>query len=168
MKKILLQSIWVQPLVKLHPFVYGLLSLARFLHQIAQYRKQEVKYDIDIYINNKGIVKRIKDQLKYIRDYLLNTLEPDWDIVAQFAHTLKLYGTNLTITHVKSHQDDKVLIDELDLLARFNVATDHLATWYRLQQGAPCMEVPRIVINGTQLCTKVVLLPAIITKRLGI
>eukprot|EP00957_Ditylum_brightwellii_P108230 8257542-Ditylum_brightwellii.AAC.1 len=80
----------------------------------------------------EGFANIIKDQMKYIHDCLFSTLELDWDIVAQSAHTLKSYGTNLTITHVKSHQDDKALMDELDLPTRLNVAGDCLATWYRL------------------------------------
>eukprot|EP00957_Ditylum_brightwellii_P163383 12439657-Ditylum_brightwellii.AAC.1 len=84
-----------------------------------------------------GIVKRINDQLTYSHDYPFNTLEPDWDIVAQFAHTLKTYGNNLTITQVKSHQDDKIPLDKLNLPARLNVADDHLATCYSLQHGIP-------------------------------
>eukprot|EP00957_Ditylum_brightwellii_P174486 13285412-Ditylum_brightwellii.AAC.1 len=90
----------------------------------------------------------------FTHDYPFNTLELDWDIVAQSTHTLKSYGKKLTITHVKSHQDDNILLDELNLLARLNVAADQLATCYSLQQGIPYMEVPRMALNCAQLCTK--------------
>eukprot|EP00957_Ditylum_brightwellii_P136998 10446429-Ditylum_brightwellii.AAC.1 len=82
-----------------------------------------------------GIVKRINNQLTYTHDYPFNTLKPDWDIVTQSAHILKTYGSNLTITHAKSHQDDKTLLDKLNLLARLNVDAGHLATCYSLQHG---------------------------------
>eukprot|EP00957_Ditylum_brightwellii_P055287 4190335-Ditylum_brightwellii.AAC.1 len=104
--------------------------------------------------DNKGIVKRINDQLTYTSDYPFNTLETDWDIVAQAAHTLKAYVDTLTITQIKSHQDDNSLLEELSLPARLNVAADHLATSYSIQHGVFCVEVPRMLINYTQLYTK--------------
>eukprot|EP00957_Ditylum_brightwellii_P094009 7158274-Ditylum_brightwellii.AAC.1 len=107
---------------------YGFLSVARFIHHISQNMNQEFNCEIDIHIDNKGIVERIKYQLKFTHNYLFNTLEPDWDRVDQSAHTLWLYGQNLTITHVKTHQDDKMLMDELDHPARLNVTTDPLTT----------------------------------------
>eukprot|EP00957_Ditylum_brightwellii_P036907 2794704-Ditylum_brightwellii.AAC.1 len=125
----------------------GLLSVARCLHHISQYTNQAVQCEINIYIDNKGIVKRINDQLTYSHDCIFNTLEPDWDIVAQPTHTLKSYGKNLTIAHVKSHQDDKAPLDNLNLPARLNVAADWLATCYSLQQGVPSLEVPRMTLN---------------------
>eukprot|EP00957_Ditylum_brightwellii_P064705 4910964-Ditylum_brightwellii.AAC.1 len=103
---------------------YGLLSVAWFLYLISQYTTQDVWCKIDIYIDNKGMVTQIKDQLKCSHNYLFNTLEPDWDIVAQSAHTLWIYGSNLIITHAKSHQDDDILMDNLHLPARLNVAAD--------------------------------------------
>eukprot|EP00957_Ditylum_brightwellii_P173802 13231498-Ditylum_brightwellii.AAC.1 len=81
-----------------------------------------------MYIDNKGIVNRINDQLTYTYDHPFNTLEPDWDVVAQAAHTLKPYVDTLIIAHIKSHQDDNSLLEELSLPARLNVAADHLAT----------------------------------------
>eukprot|EP00957_Ditylum_brightwellii_P210113 15364588-Ditylum_brightwellii.AAC.1 len=133
---------------------YGLLSVARFIHYISQYMNQAVCCDINMYIDNKGIVKRINYQLTYTYDYSFNTLEPDWDIVAQGAHTLKLYIDTLTITHVKSHQDDNTSLEELSLPARLNVAANCLATSYSMQHGVSCLEVSRMPINCTQLCTK--------------
>ena len=41
-----------------------------------------------MYIDIKDIVKRINDQLTHTNNYPFNTLEPDWDIVAQAAHTI--------------------------------------------------------------------------------
>eukprot|EP00957_Ditylum_brightwellii_P087702 6678561-Ditylum_brightwellii.AAC.1 len=103
---------------------YGLLSVARFSHHMSQYTNQGVRCEISTNIDNKDIVKKINNQLKYTHDYLFSTLELDWVIVVQSAHTLKSYGTNLTIAHIKSHQDNKVLLDGLDLPARLNVVAD--------------------------------------------
>eukprot|EP00957_Ditylum_brightwellii_P188821 14372923-Ditylum_brightwellii.AAC.1 len=62
---------------------YGILSASRFLYHISKYMNQIIKCDIDIYIDNEGIVKRLKDQLAYTHNYPFNTLEPGWDAVAQ-------------------------------------------------------------------------------------
>eukprot|EP00957_Ditylum_brightwellii_P002169 166654-Ditylum_brightwellii.AAC.1 len=37
--------------------------------------------------------------------------------------------------------------------ARLNVAADSLATYYSIQHGTQCVEVPRMEINCVQLCT---------------
>eukprot|EP00957_Ditylum_brightwellii_P163150 12422800-Ditylum_brightwellii.AAC.1 len=104
-----------------------------------------------MYIDNEGIVKH---QLTYTHDYPFNSLEPDWDMVAQFPNTLKQYADILVITHVKSHHDDNKPLKELSLPAILNEAADHLASNYSIQHGVPCLEVPRMAINCTQLCTK--------------
>eukprot|EP00957_Ditylum_brightwellii_P209570 15362295-Ditylum_brightwellii.AAC.1 len=107
-----------------------------------------------MHIDNKGIVKKINNQLTYTHDYPFNTLEPDWDMVVQVADTLKQYIDRPTITHVKSHQDDNTPLKELSLLARLNVVADYLALTYSIQHGVSCLEVPRMAINCAQPCTK--------------
>eukprot|EP00957_Ditylum_brightwellii_P065333 4955442-Ditylum_brightwellii.AAC.1 len=132
---------------------YGILSASQFLYHISKYTNQTIKCDMNIYIDDEGIVKRLKDQLAYTHDYLFNTLEPVWDVVAQVADTLKQYNSLITITHVKSHQDDNTLFDKLTMPARLNIAADNLATNYIIQHGTPCMKVPRMKIKCVQLCT---------------
>eukprot|EP00957_Ditylum_brightwellii_P122685 9356467-Ditylum_brightwellii.AAC.1 len=110
--------------------------------------------NINIHIDNKGIVKRINDQLTYTHNYPFKTLELDRGVVAQVADTLKQYKDLIIITHVKCHQDDTTLLEELTLPARLNAATDFLATNYSLQHGISCLEVPRLAITCVQLCTK--------------
>eukprot|EP00957_Ditylum_brightwellii_P073615 5593921-Ditylum_brightwellii.AAC.1 len=90
--------------------------------------------------DNEGIVKRINKQLTYTYDYPFNTLKPDWDMVAQAAHTLKPYVDTLTITHIKSHQDDNTPLEEMSLPARLNIAADCLATSYSIQHSVSCLE----------------------------
>ena len=86
---------------------YGLLSVSRFLHHGSIYTNTDIRCNINIRIDNIGIVKRTNDQLSYPHDYSYNTLEPDWDLIAQSAATLKTYSETLTINHVKGHQDDE-------------------------------------------------------------
>eukprot|EP00957_Ditylum_brightwellii_P084443 6421450-Ditylum_brightwellii.AAC.1 len=68
---------------------YGILYAYIFLYHTSKCMNQTIKCDINIHIDNEGIVKRLKDQLKYTHDYPLNTLEPDWGVIAQVANTLK-------------------------------------------------------------------------------
>eukprot|EP00957_Ditylum_brightwellii_P112063 8545081-Ditylum_brightwellii.AAC.1 len=79
----------------------------------------------------------MKDQSAYSQYYPFNTLEPDWDIIAQAAMTLGSYGSRLTIYHVKSHQDHDKDQEDLDLPVCLNVDVDNLATIYRIQYGQP-------------------------------
>eukprot|EP00957_Ditylum_brightwellii_P061791 4689151-Ditylum_brightwellii.AAC.1 len=62
---------------------YDMISASRFLYHTSKYTNQTIKCGIDIYIDTEGIIKRLKDQLTYSHDYLFNTLELDWDVVAQ-------------------------------------------------------------------------------------
>eukprot|EP00957_Ditylum_brightwellii_P145587 11084816-Ditylum_brightwellii.AAC.1 len=79
----------------------------------------------------------MKGQISYSHDYPINTLEPDWDIIAQAAVTLGSYRSRLTMSHVKSHQEDDSDQEDLDLLARLNIAADNLATIFCIQSGQP-------------------------------
>eukprot|EP00957_Ditylum_brightwellii_P040245 3045133-Ditylum_brightwellii.AAC.1 len=62
--------------------------------------------------------------MSYPHNYPYNTVSPDWDLIAQTAITLRQHGTNLSIKHNKSHQDDDTPEDQLDLSARLNIAAD--------------------------------------------
>eukprot|EP00957_Ditylum_brightwellii_P012839 970217-Ditylum_brightwellii.AAC.1 len=56
---------------------YGLLSVARFLHHGLVYTQTTMQCKVDVHIDNKGIVKRINNQMPYPHDYPFNTLSPD-------------------------------------------------------------------------------------------
>eukprot|EP00957_Ditylum_brightwellii_P210979 15365623-Ditylum_brightwellii.AAC.1 len=107
---------------------YGLLLVTRFLYNLQTYTNITFPCDICIYINNKGIVTHINDQIKYSHDYPSNTLEPDWDSIAQSADHLQNCSSNLTIERVKGYQDNDSLYDDLELPAQLNVDVDRLAT----------------------------------------
>eukprot|EP00957_Ditylum_brightwellii_P048757 3699212-Ditylum_brightwellii.AAC.1 len=132
---------------------YGILSADHFLYHGAIYTQTTICCNINIYIDNKGIVDRMTDQILYSYDYPVNTLEMDWDIIAQAAVTLCTYGSRLTIHQVKIHQDDNTLDDDLEFPAKLNVAADCFATQYCLQHGQVSPSVPRVEINSAQLLT---------------
>eukprot|EP00957_Ditylum_brightwellii_P137116 10454948-Ditylum_brightwellii.AAC.1 len=100
------------------------------------------KCNIKIYIDNKGVVTQISNQIGYTFDYPYNTFEPDWGVIAQSAEYLLGLGSKLTIKHVKSHQYDKCDFKELDLLAQLNIRADNLATSYRENHSIPQVDIP--------------------------
>eukprot|EP00957_Ditylum_brightwellii_P206186 15347234-Ditylum_brightwellii.AAC.1 len=103
---------------------YCLLSSVHFLHHVLIYTMQPIQYKLDFYIDNEGVVVRIKDQLSYTYNYSFSTLDPDLDIIAQAASTLKIWGKHPQITHIKSHQDDVTMEEDLDFPAQHNVTVD--------------------------------------------
>eukprot|EP00957_Ditylum_brightwellii_P040471 3063038-Ditylum_brightwellii.AAC.1 len=87
--------------------------------------------NIRIYIDNKGVVTWVDNQIGYTFNYPYNTLESDWAAIAQSAEYLQSLGLKLTIEHIKTHQNDKCDFKELDLPAQLNIRADNLATSYR-------------------------------------
>eukprot|EP00957_Ditylum_brightwellii_P173600 13217043-Ditylum_brightwellii.AAC.1 len=87
----------------------------------------------------------------YLFDYPYNTLEPDWDDVAQSAVNLCKYGSNLIIHHAKSYQDDDTAYEDLDISARLNANADKLATKYNYLHSLIGPTIHRITINDAQL-----------------
>eukprot|EP00957_Ditylum_brightwellii_P062423 4737357-Ditylum_brightwellii.AAC.1 len=102
----------------------GLLSVARFLYHGSIYSQTTIQCKVDMYIDNKGIVKRINNQISYSHDYSYNTLCPDWYRIAHAAITLHQYGKRLSINHIKSHQDDNTPEEKINLSARLNIAAN--------------------------------------------
>eukprot|EP00957_Ditylum_brightwellii_P112310 8563466-Ditylum_brightwellii.AAC.1 len=88
-----------------------------------------------------------------MHDYSYNTLEPDWDLIAQLAITLCTYGKNLSISRVKGHQDNDTPEEDLDLLAQLNISADRLTTQYRIQHRQTCLQVPCVAVNTVQVLT---------------
>eukprot|EP00957_Ditylum_brightwellii_P146903 11184334-Ditylum_brightwellii.AAC.1 len=82
---------------------------------------------------------------------LHNTLELDWDVLAQAAMELKTFDSEFSIQHIKSHQDDHTPMNELSFPARMNIAADILACMYRKSFPVPRLHVPQIPINLAQL-----------------
>eukprot|EP00957_Ditylum_brightwellii_P045043 3417103-Ditylum_brightwellii.AAC.1 len=130
---------------------YGLLSVSRFLHHLQKYTNLTPACKIKIYIDNKGIVTWVNNQIGYTFDYLYNTLEPDWDVITQSAEYLRRLSTKLTIGHVRSDQDNKCNFEQLDLPAQFNMSADNLATSYREGNNEKLVDIPRLSINHAQL-----------------
>eukprot|EP00957_Ditylum_brightwellii_P112730 8593800-Ditylum_brightwellii.AAC.1 len=69
--------------------------------------------------------------VKYPYDYLYNTLESDWDIIAQTVGIIQLISMYIYIKNVKGYQDNNNPYTELNVPAKMNVNADRLAGNYR-------------------------------------
>eukprot|EP00957_Ditylum_brightwellii_P141273 10763742-Ditylum_brightwellii.AAC.1 len=130
---------------------YSLLLVTCFLYHLQRYTQLTLPCNISIYIDNKGAVTRATSQIEYEYGYPYNTLEHDWDVIAQSAEYLQTLGSKLKVAHVKSHQDDNCDFDQLDLLAQLNAQAVKLATAYRVNASQPQVAIQQSPINDTQL-----------------
>eukprot|EP00957_Ditylum_brightwellii_P138154 10531558-Ditylum_brightwellii.AAC.1 len=127
-----------------------LLSVTYFLHHIQNYTGIKCSCVIDIYIDDKGLITCANNQIKYAFDYPFNTLEPDWDVIAQCAEHLCIYESNLKISYVKSHQDNNMPYEELNPPAKLNVDADSLATTYQIQYGTTNVHIHCLECDAVQ------------------
>eukprot|EP00957_Ditylum_brightwellii_P120019 9159340-Ditylum_brightwellii.AAC.1 len=88
---------------------------------------EDIAWNIDIYINNEGVIKIYKMQKDYNYDYPYNTLKPDWDVVVQAIEAIVSFKDKVTVSHTKGHQDNNTQYNSLDLSAKSNVNADELA-----------------------------------------
>eukprot|EP00957_Ditylum_brightwellii_P036759 2783940-Ditylum_brightwellii.AAC.1 len=84
-----------------------------------------------MYLDNKGVITRIKNQQTYSNDYSFNTLTPDWNVISQISNILDTGNFLRIIQHIKGHQDKHKKYDDLSLPAKFNVDADLLADEYQ-------------------------------------
>eukprot|EP00957_Ditylum_brightwellii_P063673 4833106-Ditylum_brightwellii.AAC.1 len=64
---------------------------------------------------------------------------------------LKIYSSNLTVEHVKGHQDDDSPYDNLELPAQLNVDADQLAMQCHINNREILLDIPCLPINNAQL-----------------
>eukprot|EP00957_Ditylum_brightwellii_P120341 9182722-Ditylum_brightwellii.AAC.1 len=84
-----------------------------------------------MYLDNKGVITRIKKQQTYSNVYSFNKLAPDWDVIAQISNILDAGNFLPTIQHIKGHQDKHKKHDDLSLPAKLNVNADLLVVEYQ-------------------------------------
>eukprot|EP00957_Ditylum_brightwellii_P107217 8181036-Ditylum_brightwellii.AAC.1 len=67
---------------------YGVLSALSFFCRAMEYTASTTTLAFQMYLDNKGVITRIKKQKTYSNDYSFNTLTPDWDIITQISNIL--------------------------------------------------------------------------------
>eukprot|EP00957_Ditylum_brightwellii_P025733 1947223-Ditylum_brightwellii.AAC.1 len=85
----------------------------------------------NVYLDNEGVIERIKKQQTYPLDYSFHMIDPDCNIIAQICNILGLMNIKAEFKHVKGHQDDVKYYEELDLPAQLNIDVDFLAVNYQ-------------------------------------
>eukprot|EP00957_Ditylum_brightwellii_P208771 15358859-Ditylum_brightwellii.AAC.2 len=70
---------------------YGALSVVRFIHRLICYTDMEQMWEINLHMDNIGVMPRFNKQYEYEYDYSHNTLQPDWDVIAQLTADAKIH-----------------------------------------------------------------------------
>ena len=104
-----------------------------------------------MYLDNKGVITRIKKQQTYSNDYSFNTLTLDWDVIAQISNILDLGNFIPTIQHIQGHQDKYKKYDDLSLPAKLNIDANLLAVKYRALNKKTTRKVIRLPVNALKL-----------------
>eukprot|EP00957_Ditylum_brightwellii_P058319 4421574-Ditylum_brightwellii.AAC.1 len=83
-------------------------------------------------------------------DYSFNTLEPDWDIIAQISHELKANKLNVEFKHIKGHQENHIKYVDLPFPAHMNVDVDILAVTFRAEYQYSTRKAIQFPVNVAQ------------------
>eukprot|EP00957_Ditylum_brightwellii_P005909 448135-Ditylum_brightwellii.AAC.1 len=78
---------------------YGVLSALSFLHRAMEYKASTITLAFQMYLDNKGVITRVKKQQTYSNDYSFNTLTPDWDVIAQISNILDTDADRLAVEY---------------------------------------------------------------------
>lgn len=117
---------------------YGLLAGITFLNLFIQTHKVNIPINrtLHCFSDNLGLVKWLEEIISN-RCYPRMYLRAKADVMLQIEHELQIakqLNLNISIEHVKGHQDDFLTFHELSRQAQLNVRADSFATNY-LQNG---------------------------------
>ena len=125
---------------------YGMLSMLCFLRQISRYctysgawygktATDSLSLIDTLCGRNQERSEKDQDPTNPDPDYVhFDPLTPEWDVVIGIYHLLREFG-QLTLEHVRGHQDQKIPYRQLPLLAQLNVDADAKATEYQTTHG---------------------------------
>eukprot|EP00957_Ditylum_brightwellii_P098273 7487942-Ditylum_brightwellii.AAC.1 len=103
--------------------------LHQSIHEIAQFCHS----DLERIIIASDELPSKEDNIMTFGWIMVNT---EKDILAE--HACPAFGQTSSFCV----EDDDEVMDKLDLPVKLNVAANCLATWYRLQSGVSCTDVP--------------------------
>eukprot|EP00957_Ditylum_brightwellii_P015152 1142044-Ditylum_brightwellii.AAC.1 len=86
--------------------------------------------NVEIYLDNEGVINRVEVQLKYPFDYSFSILDLDWDVIAQFSEPIHLLNDMVKSNHVNGRQNKNLPYEELDLNSQTNVNVDDIVGLY--------------------------------------
>jgi hypothetical protein len=106
---------------------YGLLSVSTFLHLLAVRYQQQIPPTI-IWCDNLSVIRTVNNINSSMRPAFPNeTLRPSWDVLQAICHQLSNLP-DITIQHIKGHQDTTTRFQDLPFPATLNVEADKLAS----------------------------------------
>ncbi len=130
---------------------YGFLSVSRFLLRLHKFCNIQPTWRVQLMTDNLGLLTRVEKSLSYPEPFPNITLQPDWDVTHEIVTTLQKMTIKPTLEHVKGHQDDHTLYEELHLNAQLNVDADEEAGYYQSTYPARRPIIPRLPSNRVQL-----------------
>ena len=132
---------------------YGLLSMLRYLVQLALYCGVPNLGGCSLFSDNLALVNITKAFKPHIQTSPNATLASDWDVINEIHHNLyhNVPPFKQTIAHVKGHQDKTVEYEKLPLAAQLNVDADHMAGQFQDEHGREHPFVYRFPHNRAQL-----------------
>ena len=108
---------------------YGALAVGRLLVRLSEFTGIEIRQRVFHWIDNEGVVNRIKAQLKQPQVYPSSTLQPDWDVIHEIGRTFSsLPEIQYQPKWIKSHQDSTKDYRQLSLAAQMNCDADALCS----------------------------------------
>jgi hypothetical protein len=129
---------------------YGLLSITRFLHHLFLFCDTRPDWKIRLMSDNDPLIKCIATTRPYPQCFPNSTLVADWDVTHMIITTLQQLPCQISIQHVKGHQDDHKHYDELPLDAQLNCDADHEAVFHQTIHATYRPIVPRLHSNTAQ------------------
>jgi hypothetical protein len=108
---------------------YGLLANLRLIHHLMLfYDIPRTSSALTLYCDNQGLLDRLEtsSNAKYIKPRRFLFSEADLEM--QILDTLQTLDTDVTLCHVKGHQDDTIPTAELPWPAQLNIRCDALAS----------------------------------------
>jgi hypothetical protein len=138
---------------------YGLLSLITFLHLLGIYFNSPLP-PTDNWCDNLAVVKTVNKVRSRKRPEFPNeTLTPSWDILQAIRTKFRLHP-ELSLSHVKGHQDKSTDPSELPFQSQLNIQADALATSFQATSNHATAKGPLIPGTGCYLVIERQYLPS--------
>jgi hypothetical protein len=130
---------------------YGFLSVSHFPLRLHKFCNIEPTWRIQLMTDNLGLLTRVEKSLPHPDPFPNMTLKPDWDVTNKIVVTLQAMTFNPILAHIKGHQDDHAIYEDLPLTAQLNVNADKEAGYYQSMYPAQRPIIPRLPSNRVQL-----------------
>jgi ribonuclease HI len=138
---------------------YGILSLVTMLHLLSTQANQPLP-PISIWCDNQAVVNTVNKITHRKRPtFPSDTVRPSWDILQAVCTQFRQHP-NLTIQHVKGHQDLQGDVRDLPLPAKLNIEADKLATSFQHRTSHVEDRGPMIPGTGCHLCINKQVIPS--------